>query len=79
MKVQFEAIMWGVGTALGELPPFFVARAARLAGKRLEEEAEKDASADKVTNHSKIYIYIYINSTQICISIKKFPSLPHIG
>jgi len=26
-KVQFDALMWGVGTAIGELPPYFVARA----------------------------------------------------
>lgn len=29
-KVRLEAIMWGAGTALGELPPYFMARAARL-------------------------------------------------
>lgn len=26
-KVQFEAFLWGMGTAIGELPPYFVARA----------------------------------------------------
>ena len=25
--VQWEAVLWGVGTALGELPPYFVSRA----------------------------------------------------
>lgn len=29
-KVRLEAMMWGAGTALGELPPYFVARASRL-------------------------------------------------
>jgi hypothetical protein len=28
MSLQFEAFLWGFGTALGELPPYFVARAA---------------------------------------------------
>ncbi|RZR79613.1 hypothetical protein BHM03_00005385 [Ensete ventricosum] len=27
-QVQLEAILWGLGTALGELPPYFIARAA---------------------------------------------------
>jgi hypothetical protein len=36
-KVQFEALLWGAGTAIGELPPYFVARAARLAGQRSKE------------------------------------------
>lgn len=31
-KVRLEAMMWGVGTALGELPPYFMARAARMSG-----------------------------------------------
>ncbi len=26
-KVQLEALLWGIGTAIGELPPYFVARA----------------------------------------------------
>lgn len=29
-QVQLEAILWGFGTALGELPPYFVSRAGRL-------------------------------------------------
>uniref|UniRef100_A0A8D8R805 Vacuole membrane protein 1 n=1 Tax=Cacopsylla melanoneura TaxID=428564 RepID=A0A8D8R805_9HEMI len=30
LKVKLEAMMWGAGTALGELPPYFLSRAARL-------------------------------------------------
>jgi len=30
--VLLEAFLWGLGTAIGELPPYFVSRAARLAG-----------------------------------------------
>lgn len=26
-QVQIEAILWGIGTALGELPPYFISRA----------------------------------------------------
>lgn len=29
--------MWGAGTALGELPPYFMARTARLSGQAHEE------------------------------------------
>jgi hypothetical protein len=36
-KVKWEAFFWGLGTALGELPPYFVARAASLAGKQDDE------------------------------------------
>lgn len=36
-QVQLEAVLWGLGTALGELPPYFISRAARISGSRLEE------------------------------------------
>ncbi len=32
--------MQGAGTAIGELPPYFMARAARLSGQIDEEEQE---------------------------------------
>ncbi|XP_013405400.1 vacuole membrane protein 1 isoform X1 [Lingula anatina] len=41
-KVRLEAMMWGAGTALGELPPYFMARAARLSGQDLEDENLED-------------------------------------
>ncbi|GFR71263.1 vacuole membrane protein 1 [Elysia marginata] len=37
-KVRLEAVMWGAGTAIGELPPYFMARAARLSGVDLEDD-----------------------------------------
>uniref|UniRef100_A0A182KAC4 Vacuole membrane protein 1 n=1 Tax=Anopheles christyi TaxID=43041 RepID=A0A182KAC4_9DIPT len=36
-KVRYEAFLWGAGTALGELPPYFMAKAARLSGNDTEE------------------------------------------
>jgi hypothetical protein len=32
-KVRWEAFMWGAGTALGELPPYFMARTGRVCTK----------------------------------------------
>jgi hypothetical protein len=37
-KVRIEAMMWGAGTALGELPPYFMARASRLSGYDPDDE-----------------------------------------
>lgn len=39
-KVRMESLLWGIGTALGELPPYFMARASRLSGQRVEERPE---------------------------------------
>lgn len=36
-KVRFEAFLWGAGTALGELPPYFMAKASRLSGAEHED------------------------------------------
>ncbi|CAN1129306.1 hypothetical protein LINPERPRIM_LOCUS17371, partial [Linum perenne] len=38
--VQIEAVLWGVGTALGELPPYFISRAARLSGSNIDAMEE---------------------------------------
>jgi len=53
-KVQFEAFLWGMGTAIGELPPYFVARAARLSGMRIqedEEEKSENTPLDKIRQY----------------------------
>lgn len=44
-KVRLEAFMWGAGTAIGELPPYFMARTARLSGQELEEVVEDDPNS----------------------------------
>ncbi|KAL5222070.1 hypothetical protein ABZP36_026783 [Zizania latifolia] len=44
-QVQLEAVLWGIGTALGELPPYFISRAARLSGSEPEAVKELDTAA----------------------------------
>jgi hypothetical protein len=34
--------MWGAGTAMGELPPYFMAKAARLSGEEPDDEEYKE-------------------------------------
>ncbi|KAJ6837567.1 vacuole membrane protein KMS1 [Iris pallida] len=46
-QVQLEAILWGIGTALGELPPYFISRAARDSGGNLEVMEELDATSSE--------------------------------
>ncbi|KAK0099040.1 hypothetical protein PV326_008354 [Microctonus aethiopoides] len=41
-KVRVESMMWGAGTALGELPPYFMARAARNS-----RQSDKDHEHDQ--------------------------------
>ncbi|KAE8663461.1 Vacuole membrane protein KMS1 [Hibiscus syriacus] len=46
-QVQMEAILWGIGTALGELPPYFISRAARESGRKFDAMEELDASSSE--------------------------------
>ncbi|NP_001360488.1 Ectopic P granules protein 3 [Caenorhabditis elegans] len=56
-KVRVESLLWGAGTALGELPPYFMARAARISGQEPDDEeyreflelmnADKESDADQ--------------------------------
>ena len=39
-KVKLEAFFWGLGTAFGELPPYFMARAARLGTNEDDDDEE---------------------------------------
>jgi len=51
-KVRIEAFCWGAGTALGELPPYFMARAHRLSGYDPdEEEDEFEELQEKLANN----------------------------
>ncbi|XP_065190123.1 vacuole membrane protein 1-like [Sycon ciliatum] len=58
-KVRWEAMMWGAGTAIGELPPYFVARAARLAGQEMDPELEEAMNADdkSFTGRAKLFLH----------------------
>ncbi|KAL0393081.1 UNVERIFIED_CONTAM: Vacuole membrane protein KMS1, partial [Sesamum radiatum] len=44
-QVQLEAILWGLGTALGELPPYFISRAASVSGGKVDAMEELDDSS----------------------------------
>ncbi|XP_041657953.1 vacuole membrane protein 1-like isoform X2 [Cheilinus undulatus] len=63
-KVRLEACMWGAGTAIGELPPYFMARAARLSGadpndedyQRFEELLDQSLSAQDFATRAKIAV-----------------------
>jgi len=44
-KVRLEAFMWGMGTAIGELPPYFMAKAARLSGEEPDDEEYREFRA----------------------------------
>ncbi|XP_039066868.1 vacuole membrane protein KMS1-like isoform X2 [Hibiscus syriacus] len=46
-QVQMEAILWGLGTAIGELPPYFISRAASLSGSNFNAMEELDASSSE--------------------------------
>ncbi|KAK9048690.1 hypothetical protein SSX86_032344 [Deinandra increscens subsp. villosa] len=43
-QVQIESILWGFGTAIGELPPYFISRAASISGGKADELEELDSS-----------------------------------
>lgn len=38
-----EAFLWGFGTALGELPPYFIAKAAAASKKKIDELEDVEA------------------------------------
>jgi len=71
LKVRVEAMMWGAGTALGELPPYFMARAARLSGRPPDEDKEDLIEFEELLKKEKhpetmVQFYILIHCVEIC-------------
>ncbi|KAG5626150.1 hypothetical protein H5410_011368 [Solanum commersonii] len=56
-QIQLEAILWGIGTALGELPPYFISRAASISGREGELVEDLDSASKEdsgiISNHLK--------------------------
>ncbi|KAG2385546.1 hypothetical protein C9374_003361 [Naegleria lovaniensis] len=46
-NVEYEALFWGLGTAIGEIPPFLIARAARKSGSSLESLEDENYDSDE--------------------------------
>lgn len=43
-KVRVESFLWGAGTAIGELPPYYLARSAMLTGVDPDDEEYEEAA-----------------------------------
>lgn len=66
-KVFWPAFLWGAGTAMGEIPPYAVSRAARLANEVDSEFAEMmegeddDSATSKLFHQMKDWMFEYLN------------------
>ncbi len=78
-NVQLEAFMWGLGTAIGELPPYFMAKAAAEAGKSNEEIEElrnlENNSPSGFIDKIKSFLYSHLKrhgfiTVLLCASVK---------
>jgi membrane protein YqaA with SNARE-associated domain len=61
-KVFWPCMLWGTGTAAGEIPPYALSRAARLAGQRNEEfeEISESKSQYNVLNWMKDWMIRFL-------------------
>jgi len=75
-KVALPVFLWGIGTALGELPPFFVSRAARLAGDRIAELDELADPKQSLADRVKVYVYEHLQKHGF-ITILLMASVPN--
>jgi membrane protein YqaA with SNARE-associated domain len=58
MMVTIQCMLWGIGTAVGELPPYLVSRAARLGGSKDSEfEAELAEAREKKDLFSRMKMW----------------------
>eukprot|EP00271_Cylindrocystis_brebissonii_P007389 TRINITY_DN20865_c0_g1_i1.p1 TRINITY_DN20865_c0_g1~~TRINITY_DN20865_c0_g1_i1.p1 ORF type:complete len:474 (+),score=90.53 TRINITY_DN20865_c0_g1_i1:161-1582(+) len=80
--VELESFLWGVGTAIGELPPYFVSRAARLSGEKVMEleelEQEKKAADENASFFQRIKLKLFSRASAFgFVTIFLFASIPN--
>ncbi|XWS57534.1 hypothetical protein CRYUN_Cryun09bG0182700 [Craigia yunnanensis] len=67
-QVQLEAILWGIGTALGELPPYFISRAAHISVSKLDIMNDFNSSSmedgSNTANHLQQIKYWLLSHSQ---------------
>lgn len=63
LRCLVPAILWGAGTAMGEIPPYAVSRAAYLAGKQDDDVAEALAETEggDVLSQMKKWMVDFVN------------------
>jgi hypothetical protein len=60
--------LWGTGTAIGELPPYFVSRAASIAGQRSEELADLISSESQSNSSDEELLVQNHQEASLCSS-----------
>jgi hypothetical protein len=75
--IFLEGMLWGIGTAIGELPPYYISRMARLAGKRNDEYEEitnepSDSFLSKIKK--KVFDQVQRNSFLTVFLLASFPN-----
>jgi membrane protein YqaA with SNARE-associated domain len=83
-KVQLAAFLWGVGTAIGELPPYFVALASRKTklknqqrNAELEEEDENGEKENPLMEKAKKFLENLLAKKHSFWVILAFASIPN--
>ena len=64
LKVLFPCFFWGLGTAVGEIPPYWISRAASLAGQSNAEFDEITSSSSKwnIVNRMKDWMIDFLQT-----------------
>ena len=71
LNIWLEGFLWGLGTAIGELPPYIVSKTAAIRGKRLEMEGEKKWYS---IARDRIFDYIQRNSFMTILLLASIPN-----
>lgn len=63
-KLRLEACLWGAGTALVELPSYFVAKTCRLSGCDPDDAGDRKKRDDLLKIFDKIFDSAFLPSTR---------------
>jgi membrane protein YqaA with SNARE-associated domain len=57
-KISLECFLWGLGTAIGEIPPYALCYSARAVGKKNKDFEEAFTNPTEEENRSKLSRYM---------------------
>ena len=74
LKVIYCVLCWGVGTAIGEIPPYYIARNTRLSGKTIDLSYINQSNIMKYINE-KMIIFIKKHGFYTVLFFASWPNM----
>jgi hypothetical protein len=69
LQVALTGMLWGAGTAIGEVPPYLITYSAAAAGRKAEplQEIEEVGGPACLTDVLNLQLLVFMPVSQVCV------------